>query len=309
MAIAFPSEYRQLTWWALFLILDITSLERNSLGGKKWVFLILPVRLLGGCNPGSRGRMESMPWILRLGLALGHAHMILPPEYCLFVFHIDFHVKMLYVLQMDMFASTFLIKIGNEDNQILRLWYKESLHGFFCPSWLHFFSLSMIEVAVSNNARLCEGEVESEDLDYSSSPTHFSSQAGNLSRSRQDFTFSTLYSSMLTTTSSSHLISSPPMPPKPSPQATSAVRGAIPEKHHFFGAFPKFENEGATKHHHHHRTVVHIQPYTFSYRNALLRPQKNAQKSPIRDNTEKAWVLYLDLKSQIKVFFAWTTYT
>ena len=121
MAIAFPSEYRQLTWWALFLILDITSLERNSLGGKKWVFLILPVRLLGACNPGSRGRMESMPWILRLGLALGHVHMILPPEYCLFVFHIDFHVKMLYVLQMDMFASTFLIKIGNEDNQILRL--------------------------------------------------------------------------------------------------------------------------------------------------------------------------------------------
>ena len=137
----------------------------------------------------------------------------------------------------------------------------------------------MIEVAVSNNARLCWGEVESEDLDYSSSPTHFSSQAGNLSRSRQDFTFSTLYSSMLTTTSSSHLISSPPMPPKPSPQATSAVRGAIPEKHHFFGAFPKFENEGATKHHHHHRTVVHIQPYTFSYRNALLRPQKKMPKN------------------------------
>ena len=58
-----------------------------------------------------------------------------------------------------------------------------------------------------------------------------------------------------------------------------------------FGIFLKFENEGATKHHHHHRTLVHIQPYTFSYRNALLRPQKNAQKSPIRDNTEKAWVL------------------
>ena len=64
-----------------------------------------------------------------------------------------------------------------------------------------------------------------------------------------------------------------------------------------FGIFLKFENEGATKHHHHHRTLVHIQPYTFSYRNALLRPQKNAQKSPIRDNTEKVWVLYLDLKS------------
>ena len=41
----------------------------------------------------------------------------------------------------------------------------------------------MIEVAVSNNARLYWGEVESENLDKSSSPPYFSSQAGNLSRS------------------------------------------------------------------------------------------------------------------------------
>ena len=57
---AFPSEKRQLTWHGrCFLEYQIAHLGERVNTGKEWAFLTFETaKLLGACNPRSRGRMD-----------------------------------------------------------------------------------------------------------------------------------------------------------------------------------------------------------------------------------------------------------